>query len=264
MSTFLRVNEVGKLASQYGMILFANDIPKFDPARFPGAAEGLVGQQRLDFIHYLRLLGAKPKLLDINPTLDGVNHINIYSHGKTEAGRMASNFYSDGQPFITPDGGFFSLEGYYHWLRIRDWLLSEKPGSSMDDLERENRELRGLRRANGSEAIADGRKLKREYYGGTGYVAGEMSPEARRDFQCAIAGKLHRLQVGTASLGNYLSSIVYHGVPLTHYYVYDSKMNTPKFSEFLPNLIRELAVNIDPTETTFDLDSLYDVIRNQG
>lgn len=54
----------------------------------------------------------------IDPNLDGVTHINIYSQGKTELGKMLSNFYK--YKIITKDGDFNSVEGYWHWLGIED------------------------------------------------------------------------------------------------------------------------------------------------
>jgi predicted NAD-dependent protein-ADP-ribosyltransferase YbiA (DUF1768 family) len=54
----------------------------------------------------------------INPEHDGIYHINIYSRGKTEFGRMLSNFYKF--PIITTDGNFESVEGYWYWLNIED------------------------------------------------------------------------------------------------------------------------------------------------
>ena len=50
------------------------------------------------------------------PSQDGVNHINIYSRGKTALGRMLSNFYRF--PISTSDGEFESVEGYWYWLNI--------------------------------------------------------------------------------------------------------------------------------------------------
>jgi hypothetical protein len=54
----------------------------------------------------------------IDPTQDGISHINIYSQGKTELGRMLSNFYHFKS--ITKDGDFQSVEGYWYWLGIED------------------------------------------------------------------------------------------------------------------------------------------------
>lgn len=46
---------------------------------------------------------------------DGIDHINVYSRGRTEIGRMLSNFYRS--PFTHPKHGRFeSIEGYWYWL----------------------------------------------------------------------------------------------------------------------------------------------------
>jgi len=50
------------------------------------------------------------------PSEDGITHINIYSKGKTEIGRFASNFAFS--PFECEDGKFDSIEGYWYWLTI--------------------------------------------------------------------------------------------------------------------------------------------------
>ena len=54
------------------------------------------------------------KRRDLKPENDGVNHINVYSQGKTELGRLLSNFAHT--PIMTEDGSFLSLEGYWYWL----------------------------------------------------------------------------------------------------------------------------------------------------
>ena len=45
---------------------------------------------------------------------DGKNHINIYSKGRTELGRLLSNFAHT--PFTVDGSEFASLEGYWYWL----------------------------------------------------------------------------------------------------------------------------------------------------
>lgn len=45
---------------------------------------------------------------------DGVDHINIYSAGKTQLGKCLSNFTFCNLP--TEDGYFCSVEGYWFWL----------------------------------------------------------------------------------------------------------------------------------------------------
>ena len=52
----------------------------------------------------------------LNPEMDGINHINIYSKAKTEIGKILSNFYHF--EFQSPDGIFQSIEGYWHYLNI--------------------------------------------------------------------------------------------------------------------------------------------------
>lgn len=50
-----------------------------------------------------------------NPAEDGVTHINVYSQGKTELGRLLSNFTKT--PFIHPDYGMFEcMEGFYYYI----------------------------------------------------------------------------------------------------------------------------------------------------
>jgi len=57
---------------------------------------------------------------------DGKTHINIYSKGKTELGRLLSNFaYS---PFECEEGKFYSIEGYWYWLGTRDEVLKTLSG----------------------------------------------------------------------------------------------------------------------------------------
>lgn len=51
-------------------------------------------------------------------TTDGIDHINIYSKGKTTLGRMLSNFACT--PFTHPeDGKFASIEDIRRQLRIQ-------------------------------------------------------------------------------------------------------------------------------------------------
>lgn len=64
----------------------------------------------------------------MNPKTDGVNHINIYSAGKTELGKFLSNFaYS---PITTDDGHFDSVEGYWYWLSNRQEMMRATHGYS--------------------------------------------------------------------------------------------------------------------------------------
>lgn len=52
-----------------------------------------------------------------NPEDDGITHINAYSRGKTELGRLLSNFALT--PFKIPNyGRFASVEGFWYWLAL--------------------------------------------------------------------------------------------------------------------------------------------------
>lgn len=60
------------------------------------------------------------------PETDGVNHFNIYSHGRTELGVFLSHFTR--HPMDTAHGRFMSMEGYWYWLRYRDDQIRELSG----------------------------------------------------------------------------------------------------------------------------------------
>lgn len=50
------------------------------------------------------------------PEKDGVNHVNVYSKGKTELGRLLTNFADT--PFKHPVYGWFrTVEGFWYWLK---------------------------------------------------------------------------------------------------------------------------------------------------
>lgn len=50
---------------------------------------------------------------------DGIDHVNVYSKGKTELGQFATNF-SHCHIIIDEDGPFESIEGYWGWLGLSD------------------------------------------------------------------------------------------------------------------------------------------------
>lgn len=57
----------------------------------------------------------------LSPSTDGIDHINVYSQGKTELGRLLTNFANT--PFVCEDGAFTSVEGYWYWLGTREPIL---------------------------------------------------------------------------------------------------------------------------------------------
>lgn len=70
---------------------------------------------------------------------DGIDHINIYSKGKTEIGRWLSNFaYS---PVQTEHGWFDSLEGYWYWQTTLNDRLREVHGFPAKKLGKESEKI---------------------------------------------------------------------------------------------------------------------------
>ena len=123
--------------------------------------------------------------MKINPNNDGVDHINVYSNGKTELGRMFSNFYRF--PIMTKDGYFNSVESYWFWLGISS--------------EYQNRDQ--LRNLSGYEAKKFGTQL-REFY-----------PAKDPDFE----DKIIRAIWYKVKRNAFMFKEEYRELPLAHYYV---------------------------------------------
>jgi hypothetical protein len=63
----------------------------------------------------------------INPNFDGIDHINIYSKGKTELGKSLTNFAHT--PVNLGKYGYFeSIEGFWFWLGTGDDKLRNMYG----------------------------------------------------------------------------------------------------------------------------------------
>lgn len=73
----------------------------------------------------------------INPDNDGIDHINIYSRGKTQLGKMLSNWYpanveiSIGS-FKTIEGVIFYLSSFNDFFRNADGYNCKKYGKDFD------------------------------------------------------------------------------------------------------------------------------------
>ena len=132
----------------------------------------------------------------LNPTEDGVTHINMYSKANTQFGRMLSNFYLC--PITTPDGDFLSVEGYWYWLSLPDTYPP-----------REN-----LRKMYGYHAKQTGR-----LYRAACQKAGcklRFEPKFEEKILFAIKQKLN--------VEKRLFKPEYKGLPIYHYYVYNGKV----------------------------------------
>lgn len=135
----------------------------------------------------------------MKPELDGIDHINVYSKGKTELGRFLSNFAHT--MIITEDGRFDSIEGYWYWLGCKNESLRRLHGWSAKDL---------------------GRKV--------GAPDWQDSVEFKRKILAAIDIKLK-------SYPRMLNELQKCKLPLVHYYVYGKKIiNVPDADWILAHL----------------------------
>ena len=192
---------------------------------------------------------------------DGSTHLNVYSFGKTELGRLLSNFSISNTE--TALGRFKTLEGLYHVLRIADYFVSVglARGYDWDELLGLCPELAELQVCSGAEAISKGRLLKKKVYGGTKYKPGCFSPTAGFIFHSALVTKLAQMKIGGRAIGNVVSEYLCGGGQLTHYYVYNTKVTWPPFFEWLPELIARCAVCIDPYGSEVDVSAVINDIR---
>lgn len=131
-----------------------------------------------------------------DPNKDGIDHINVYSQGKTPIGRFLSNFeYS---PIITVDGNFDSIEGYWYWLKTQGHPSRDK-----------------LRTVSGARAKEVGR-----------YMCGADSLLVSEDFKKKI---LAAIKIKLEAYPKWRESLSKLDKPLTHYYVYGPKViNVPE------------------------------------
>lgn len=121
-------------------------------------------------------------------TGDGITHINIYSQGQTELGKMLSNFYH--YPFTTSEGVFESIEGYWYYLGLE-----------------KNNEVEMLKQMWGSNAKSWGQMCKRKYK----IINDEHFKDKILDaVWFKIINNLH------------FFTLEYKNLPVQHYYVYNN------------------------------------------
>lgn len=123
------------------------------------------------------------------PINEGIDHINIYSKSKLELGRQLSNFHF-ARFKHTQDGEFFSVEGYWYWL---------KTGCKHE----------AFRVLSGITAKTEGKRLPRV-----------ECPDFNERILEAIRCKLRQNK-------DILNNLTNSTLPLTHYY-YFGDINDPK------------------------------------
>lgn len=132
---------------------------------------------------------------NFDPSDDGVTHINVWSKGRTELGRLLSNFAHT--PFKHPEYGYFaSVEAFWYWL----------------SLGQTNNELRGLY---GYQSKQAGKLIREE-------VLKHSKLPRVEDFEAkikkAILCKIEQNE-GLAEL------LRVSELPLSHYYVWGTPEN---------------------------------------
>ena len=124
----------------------------------------------------------------IDPTQDGIDHINVWSKAATPLGKWLSNFYLS--PFEHPRyGRFSSMEAFWYWIAT---------GRSHDE----------LRNLWGFSAKAQGSKLERV-------------PMEEGDFQEAI---IEGLRCKAATYPEMLKLLSVTELPLRHYFVFNGRV----------------------------------------
>lgn len=141
----------------------------------------------------------------LNANLDGIEHINIYSQGKTLLGRKLSNFaYS---PFyLEKFGKFNSVEAFWFWLKC--YLYNSTDYSELKTL--------------------DGYQAKKR--GTEFFKPKEISHEDEIKFQEIIKSAIRAKLKQNKSI---LNLLVDSDLPLEHYYVFN-KGKSNEFAKDLP------------------------------
>lgn len=172
----------------------------------------------------------------IYPDADGESHINIYSTGRTEIGRWMSNFQST--PTLTPHGVFSTLEGYYHYLKVV---------RSLPNLDSTTEFGHEVLKTCAKLKVADGHRAKnlggflRTICSANGQpLIKAPDSEMRQLFKEALRNKL----LDEPSKLNAILDYTESGYALVHYYVYNDEVVYKKHFDWLPDLYRELLVEL--------------------
>ncbi len=136
---------------------------------------------------------------------DGIDHINVYSKGKTALGRFLSNFtYA---PIKTVDGRFDSIEGYWYWLGTEDTRKE------------------CLRYLSGFAAKHKGRELRSKDW--------QDSEEFKKKILDAIKIKIE-------GFPEYKELLINNKLPLVHYYVFNGTIKEVPDAEWILDGITEM------------------------
>lgn len=147
------------------------------------------------------------------PKTDGIDHINVYSKGKTELGRLLSNFAHT--PFyLDPEGAFASVEAYWYWKMTG---------------------MYGLRALHGWEAKNSGKIYVQEFR------------ESGKPLQPVTVDDLRRVYWAKLTFHPYIrEELLKSKLPLAHYYVLpNDKIIVPKEFQWTAALWEEFREELE-------------------
>lgn len=137
----------------------------------------------------------------IDPRQDGITHINVYTKGVTELGRLLTNLAHT--PFVVDDHQWQSVEGWWYWQAFRgtDYEVYAK---------------NELSKLYGFKAKSMGKQLQ-EYY----QVCSNIHPDFKSEIIRGIRAKLRQNK-------HILRLLARSELPLIHYYYYGDPASNPK------------------------------------
>jgi len=160
----------------------------------------------------------------LHPDKDGVDHVNVYTRGKTSLGRSLSNL-ADISLVHPEHGEFRTLEGLYFW----------RATGMRNDL---------LRKVNGYDARTIGHKIEKVW-----------DDDFQLDVKIGLAAKI----IQNPDLMEALKTR-YTDLPFHHYYFYgkgsDVKVVAPKGHKWQMDTIELIRSTLLDPPDTFELDQL--------
>lgn len=143
------------------------------------------------------------------PKNDGIDHINVYSGGATELGRLLTNFAHT--PFENEYGKFESVEGFWYWLKT---LLLDTAWN-----DEQLKKIKNLKTSYGFIAKKIGRELLSDKMNEADKIG--LKEEFKEDILEAIRCKLRQ--------NKYICKILKESsLPFAHYYYYGNVDKNPK------------------------------------
>lgn len=163
----------------------------------------------------------------LDPTKDGIDHINVYSKGKTALGRFLSNFAET--DLETKDGHFASVEAYWYWLTCPPFpdskchecdgtgVIAVGQGQQTDFGPCDICNSDSLRSLYGVEAKNRGRDMQK--------LRQQVKPDATTDDDLEFQEKIKSaISFKIENNPQYKLDLARSTLPLTHYYVMYGKV----------------------------------------